>query len=677
MSRFVLLTMLATVLSMLGNLTSLLAQTDPAAAPSVDKKPLVLPLVYRSPQQRVLLAMASPPETEAAKKALREHKLKFDHRDWIDTAQKDYSPYHLIVGGSNCMDIWPNSNAKEPAAFDPLEKFVAEGGHLLLFGTYNGRNCEHLARFGIDTDIYHDSGGFRPVPGRTEVLFKGMEKIVPANNKLTSAGNFVVTQPHVMLLQRHEKAAGPDQPALATLAYKKGRVTYTQVEPDYQNDLWLITVLLNWASRGGPTVEDQLGQNVVLNERGLAQQSKVAVPSDADLKAAEESIRQTLRDSFADAMTPEDKAKLADRLVEMSRMESRPTFAFVCLSLAKDIHLESASPANVFAVIRQLGSQFRIDDADENLKAVRKLAASVRDPAGSAELAKECLDLADELAVAERFSDATECATLAKTATQTAKHRHYQSLILPLTKRLTLLAKETERIEPYRKRLAKNQADAEAKMEVGKFHCLILKDWEYGFALLNELQNVVFKDYEWGHLPQVRQKEVTDPNVLEVYGDKWLALANKVTVGMRPAVHAKAREWYWKALSKTSGAQRAAIEKKMSRIPTAKFDLRVSLKNGGPSTMRISRNAIVWEQETGTRPENVQVNNQAWNVEAQPMLKNLGSTRYFPEEVCLETAALVPVRMRGTAKLTSVSPEELAIELNGDDEGEFIIKFGP
>ena len=677
MSRFVLLTTLATAFSVLGSLTSLPAQTDPAAAPAVESKPLVLPLVYRSPQQRVLLAMASPPETEAAKKALREHKLKFDHRDWIDTAQKDYSSYHLIVGGSNCMDIWPNSNAKEPAAFEPLEKFVAEGGHLLLFGTYNGRNCEHLARFGISTGIYHDYAGYRTVPGRTEVLFKGMEKIVPANNKLSSAGNFVVTQPHVMFLQRSEKAAGPDQPALATLAYKKGRVTYTQVEPDYQNDLWLITVLLNWALKGGPTVEDQLDQNVVLDERGIAQQRKIAVPSDADLKAVEESIRQTLRDDFANAMTPEDKAKLADRLVEMSRMESRPAFAFVCLSLAKDIHLESASPANVFAILRRLGAQFRIDEADANLKAARKLGESVRDPAGSAELAKECLDLADELAVAERFSDATECAGLAKSAAQAAKHRHYQSLILPLTKRLTLLATETERVKPFRERLIKDKDDWEAREAMCKFHCLILRDWEYGLSLMKDDQHRFWKDPAWQHLSQMEQKVPTDPNVLEIYGEGWLAVANKVTVGMRPAVQARARAWYWKALSKSSGTQRAAIEKKMSRIPTTKFDLRVSLKIGGPSTMRISRNAIVWEQETGTRPENVQVNNQAWNVDAQPVLKNLGSTRYFPEEVCLETATLVPVRMRGTAKLTSVSPEELAIELNGDDEGEFIIKFGP
>ncbi len=343
------LTALVRALSVLGSLTSLLAQTNPAAVPSVDNKPLVLPLVYRSPRQRVLLAMINTTEHETAKNALREHKLKFDHRDWIDTAQKDYSPYHLIVGGSNCMDIW--ASVKDPAAFGPLERFVAEGGHLLLFGTYNGRNCEHLVRFGINTGIFHDNAGYRTVPGRTEVLFQGMEKIVPVNHKLTSAGNFVVTQPHVMLLQRSEKAAGPEQPALATMAYKKGRVTYTQVEPDYQNDLWFITVLMNWSFRGAPTVAEQLDQNVVLDERGLVQRRRLAVPADSELKSAEETLRQRLRDDIASAATSDEKQKLGDRLVEMSQTGSSPATVFVSLRLAKDFYLESGSSANVFSAI--------------------------------------------------------------------------------------------------------------------------------------------------------------------------------------------------------------------------------------------------------------------------------------------------------------------------------------
>ena len=477
MSRLALLTMLATVFSMLGNLTSLPAQTNPVAVPATDNKTPTLPLVYRSPEKRVLFAGWLTEEVALAKRLLLENKQKFDLIEKFDVTQKDYSNYHLVIGGSNCMFVW--AKAKETKAFDPLEKFVADGGHLLLFGTFNGDNSEHLRRFGIKTGYFHDSA-FRPAPGRTDILFKGHENLVPAGNKMVSTGNFLVEAPHVVLLQRSEKAAFAEQPALATWAYKKGRVTFTQVEPGHENNLWLMTILMNWSLRGAPTVADQLDQNVLLDELGLARQRRITIPTDAELKTAEETIRQTLRDEFANASNPDDKRKLAGRLVKMSQKELSPASAYACLSLARDVYLESADPANVFAVTRQIGTQFRIDEADANLKAVRKLAEFVRDPAGSAELAKECIDLADDLAAAERFSEATECAALAKSAAQAAKHRHYQSLILPLTKRLTLLATETERVKPFRERLIKDKDDWEAREAMCKFHCLILKDWEYG-----------------------------------------------------------------------------------------------------------------------------------------------------------------------------------------------------
>ncbi len=118
-------------------------------------------------------------------------------------------------------------------------------------------------------------------------------------------------------------------------------------------------------------------------------------------------------------------------------------------------------------------------------------------------------------------------------------------------------------------------------------------------------------------------------------------------------------------------------EHKAARIATNKFDLRIAFKNGGRSQLLVSRNRLAWTPLDGAASPSVQVNTQHWKVESANELLNRGSTRYFLEDLSLETATLMPVRMRGTAKLTSVSPEELAIELNGDDEGEFIIKFGP
>ena len=90
-------------------------------------------------------------------KLLLENKIKVDRRESIDLKQQDYSAYHLIVGLSNFMDGY--GYEQNPPDFDPLERFVANGGHLLLFGTFNGRNSQNLQRFGISTGLMPNAAG--------------------------------------------------------------------------------------------------------------------------------------------------------------------------------------------------------------------------------------------------------------------------------------------------------------------------------------------------------------------------------------------------------------------------------------------------------------------------------------------------------------------------------------
>lgn len=168
MLRFIFLMTAMCLISSLGIPHELQAQTDPAASLAEDGTPLILPLSYRSPRQKILLAMANPREAELAKKFLYDRALKFDFITLIDPTHVDYSAYHLVIIGSDGMAAF--ADAKEPVAFDPLDRFATEGGHLLLFGTFNGVHCAHLGRFGIATGIHH-ALGFRTIPGRSEVLF--------------------------------------------------------------------------------------------------------------------------------------------------------------------------------------------------------------------------------------------------------------------------------------------------------------------------------------------------------------------------------------------------------------------------------------------------------------------------------------------------------------------------
>ncbi len=568
----------------------------------------------------------------------------------------------------------------EPAAFDHIERFVAEGGHLVLFGTFNGRNCEHLNRFGIKTGFVH-AWEFRTVPGRADVLFKGSETVVPTSGKLQSTGHFSIEVPHVSLLER-----GPAKQtvpflgsALATLAYKKGRVTFTQAEPGaHEDDLWLVTAVMTWAARGAPTSIEQLDQQVVLDEQALANRRRpkvLAVSSDAEQRAAEQTIHEALRDEFSTATKSDRKPALAGKLIQMAQTESNPATVFVCFRLASDLYAESGNPAKAFTTIDQLGERFQIDIADMQLEAVRVASKTMRDPISAGERAKACLDLADDLAAVGRYDVATTVANLSKTAAQTAKHRHYQSLIVPLSRRLGVIQKESDRLKAFRQALATDSTNAEANMEIGKFQCLTLRNWEVGLPQLAQGSDPVLRS-----LAEAEQKGTDDPNAQVALGDFWVAQSSKLTPATRPAAQSRARFWYSRAVSEMSGLEKNVLEKKIAKIPSTKFELRFALNVEGRSELHLTKDRMSWKQLASTAPKTMQINTQFWPVATQSELKNYGSTRYFLEDVDLETAVLTKLRGRSTIELKSSSSSELLIELNDAPDGgadcEFLLKFG-
>jgi len=205
--------------------------------------------------QGVLLVMSEKTEAKTAMEACVKYGLAFRHMDNFDRKMLDYLPYHTVFAGRNCMDYWGDKNSPErraPEAFAPLAQFVARGGHLILGGTFDGNNGEHLAKFGITTGR---GGGehFVPIPGITEHVFKGCEGLVPPERTLRLMGHAQCSRPFVPLLMCEGQ---PGVASLLTTRFEQGRVTITGCEPYYRQDHWLITVLLSWAARGCPLPEN-------------------------------------------------------------------------------------------------------------------------------------------------------------------------------------------------------------------------------------------------------------------------------------------------------------------------------------------------------------------------------------------------------------------------------------
>jgi len=201
----------------------------------------------RRPDGKKILCMSFPgSERAAAVRACERYFLEVEFTSSMDMNKTDFSKYHTMMAGTNGMDYWGRKGRKEPEAFQHYEKFIRDGGHLVVFGTYNGRNCEHLSRFGIKTGFQH-STKFERNGEATDLFFRGAEHLVPENGKLRTAGHFKVSAPHTRLLLRKGNL-----PAVATLTVDQGRLTKTTCEPSWMGDQWLIEVMISWLANGAP-----------------------------------------------------------------------------------------------------------------------------------------------------------------------------------------------------------------------------------------------------------------------------------------------------------------------------------------------------------------------------------------------------------------------------------------
>jgi hypothetical protein len=201
--------------------------------------------------KRVLLIFRFDNEMQVARAACEKYGLQCDVAQSFDKDRTDYSAWHTIMCGTNNMDYWQTGEAAKAEAFDPLETFVAGGGHLIVLGSYNARGTQHLKRFGIETS-YLQNENFESAGRPTELLFASNEDLVPENGRLKSFGNFKIKRPHVVLLKNGAGRHAAGAPKLATLVHDQGRMTYTVVEPNQTSGMWLITVLISWISRGSP-----------------------------------------------------------------------------------------------------------------------------------------------------------------------------------------------------------------------------------------------------------------------------------------------------------------------------------------------------------------------------------------------------------------------------------------
>jgi hypothetical protein len=319
-----------------------------ATTVSADELPanVDLPLHYRTPHQRVLL-IHKDKEADVSVEACIANGLKYELKKGWEIASQDYSGVHTLITGSDFMDRFRTEIGRKPESFEPIAKFVRDGGHLFLYGTYNGRYSEHLRQFGISTG-YNQGKTFVSVPGRTGVFFDGVEDRIPEH--LLVVSNLVVKTDHVVMLKRGP-SCNPGTPFLATLRYGKGRVSILPCEPYWKKDFWIMPIVIRWIANGAPTSLRQKGQTALLSER-LCRVTDTSLPQipDERLETIEEELRKTFSKSYQRATDIAGKESLAQKLAahalkEIGDLEKAATLRQAAIFFANVVDVENALAA--------------------------------------------------------------------------------------------------------------------------------------------------------------------------------------------------------------------------------------------------------------------------------------------------------------------------------------------
>jgi hypothetical protein len=514
-----------------------------------------LPLHYRTPHQRVLLNHKGG-EIDVAVEACKANGLKHELLTVWDFAAQDYSGVHTIIAGSKFMDRFGTEIGRKPESFEPLAKFVRDGGHLFLYGNYNGRHSQHLRQFGIKTGVYHGKT-FVQESGRGEVLFDGFEDTIP--EVMTVVCNLGISTDHVVMLRR---GPGRYEGALlmGTLTHGQGRVTILPCQPNWRKEYWIMPIVVRWIANDSPTSLRQKGATALLSER-LSRVFDTSLPQIADgtLKAAEGELKKTFSNSYQRATDIAGKDSLAQKLAahalkEISDLEKVATFRQAAIYFAS-----VADVKNALAALSDRAGLHQLNLPAEQAEMLALAATNLSTLDECVELATSALNLSEDAEDLLEFSAALSLAQTAEIAATKSRTASLLRLSKSSVKRLRRFRFEADWVEDHTQQLGTESGAGKSSSAIGRFYCLMVDDWTTGLPYLS-----VGDDQTLRELVELESATDDEATKHEAVGDQWLKFARTASTHERQSAARRARFWFRQCLATVS--QMAFSEAAVSRI---------------------------------------------------------------------------------------------------------------
>jgi WD domain, G-beta repeat len=303
----------------------------------------------------------------------------------------------------------------------------------------------------------------------------------------------------------------------------------------------------------------------------VAQESKKRpIPS----KDAQAKIEMLLQELFKDDFAKADKdAVLRGQLAQKLLFEGKETKddaagRYVLFSKAHALAAQAGDVNTALQAIDELANDFAIPAGMIFQMKIAMLQQASNAVGASPEAYQSVIDRA--MVILEDTLDSDDyVSSLALIAAAEQAGRKLKSIVLVSAIRkkqeeIVRLQKEFARWQPFADKLAKNPKDAEANLEMGKYHALVKGNWERGLPMM-----AVDGSSRLGLVARDELSARTNGLSLvaaETLATSWYLQSERLDASMKTQALLRAQHWFQESLSLADDKERATIETSLRKI---------------------------------------------------------------------------------------------------------------
>lgn len=290
------------------------------------------------------------------------------------------------------------------------------------------------------------------------------------------------------------------------------------------------------------------------------------VPSESELTAASELVRQVYSQDLSEATTSQQKNDLARQMVRVAAETDDQASRFILLRSARNIAIGTGDVNHAMQFTNSLVNNFDIDAIEERTNCLTKVSQSLTSPAQVVDFGAAVLPVVEEMVDQGLFVNATELLQLAHTAMQGSRNADQINAISAKQEEVKRYLDKYELIQASFQELETNPADPVAAGKVGQFYCFARGLWSRGLPLL------AASDLE--PLRDAAREELAKPSAtpqMVALADRWWEMADSNTdPHVADAMRERACMWYDQSLPGLAGLDRVRVEKRLeNRSPAS------------------------------------------------------------------------------------------------------------